>query len=122
VIERLARNTAITCVLLSGAAWVWSRDARVAGGVLAGGAVVGLALWALAGVAQSLGGGGERGESGGFRGVSRGVGLVKFFTRHAILAFVAYVMMVRLHLDPVGMVVGVTSVVVAALVEAVRPR
>jgi hypothetical protein len=29
-------------------------------------------------------------------------------------------MMVRLHLDPIGMLIGVTSVVVAATVEAVR--
>jgi hypothetical protein len=39
-----------------------------------------------------------------------------------MLALVAYVMMVRLHLDPVGMIVGVTSVVVAAGIEAARPR
>jgi hypothetical protein len=31
-------------------------------------------------------------------------------------------MMTRLHLDPVGMIVGVTSVVVAAAMEAARPR
>ena len=62
----------------------------------------------------------RRGENGEIRPVSRGFPLVKFFTRHAILAFVAYVMMVRLHLDPVGMLVGVSSVVVAAVIEARR--
>jgi hypothetical protein len=56
------------------------------------------------------------------RPVSRALLLVKFFTRHAILAVTAYVMMVRLHLDPVGMFVGVTSVVVAAAVAAARAR
>jgi hypothetical protein len=96
-----------------------SRDLQVAAGVLAGGVLVGLAIWALGGVVDALG---ERAETGEIRRVSRGFALVKFFTRHAILAFVAYVMMVRLHLDPVGMVVGVTSVVVAAIVEAARPR
>jgi hypothetical protein len=45
---------------------------------------------------------------------------VKFFTRHAILALAAYGMMVRLHLDPLGMLVGVSSLFVAAAVEAVR--
>jgi hypothetical protein len=89
------------------------------GGVLAGGVLVGLALWALGGFVSALV---IREESGEIRPVSRGFGLVKFFTRHAILAFVAYVMMVRLHLDPIGMVVGVTSVVVAATLEAARPR
>jgi hypothetical protein len=46
--------------------------------------------------------------------------LVKFFTRHAILALAAYVMMVRLHLDPVGLLAGVSSLAVAAAVEGLR--
>ncbi len=91
----------------------------MAAGVLGGGVLVGLAIWALAGVVSALI---VRGEDGEIRPVSRAFPLVKFFTRHVILAFVAYVMMVRLHLDPVGMIVGVTSVVVAAIVEAARPR
>jgi hypothetical protein len=107
-------------------AGLWSWDLRVVGGVLGGGVLVGFALWALAGAF----GGGRRGrvEASPNRGngeippVSRGFALVKFFTRHVILALVAYVMMVRLHLDPIGMVVGVTSVVVAATLEAARPR
>jgi hypothetical protein len=81
--------------------------------------LVGLALWALSGFVSALV---IKQENGEFRPVSRGLALVKFFTRHVILAVVAYVMMVRLHLDPIGMVVGVTSVVVAAVVEAARPR
>ena len=117
--RRLARNTAGVCLILTALAGVWSRDVRVAGGVLAGGALVGLALWALSGVVGGLVRGAESGE---IRPVSRSFALVKIFTRHAILAVVAYVMMVRLHLDPVGMVVGVTSVVVAASLEAARPR
>ena len=119
VIDRLARNTAVACVVFALAAWAWSRDARVAGGVLAGGVLVGLALWALGGVVEALG---SRTKEGEIRRLSRGFALVKFFTRHVILALVAYVMMVRLHLDPVGMVVGVTSVVIAAIVEAIRPH
>lgn len=119
MIARLTRNTAVTCGILAAVALVWSRDVRVAGGVVGGGVLIGLAIWALGGVVSALG---ARTESGGIGRVSRGFALVKFFTRHAILALVAYVMMVRLHLDPVGMVVGVTSVVVAAIVEAARPR
>jgi hypothetical protein len=119
LITRLARNTALACAVLTAGAAVWSRDLRVAGGVVAGGVLAALSLWALGGVVNALAGGVERGE---MRRVSRGFALVKFFTRHVILAFVAYVMMVRLHLDPVGMVVGVTSVVVAAIVEATHPR
>jgi hypothetical protein len=120
VIVRLLRNTALACLASSVAAALWTGgDVRVVGGVLAGGLLVTLAIWALAGL---VGGVAPAAESGEIRPVSRGFALVKFFTRHAILAFVAYVMMIRLHLDPVGMVVGVTSVVVAAVVEAARPR
>ena len=127
MIGRLARNMAMVCGVLALGAAAWSRDWRVVGGVLAGGVLAGLALWALGGVVNALtvgddrGGGGER-KNGQIPPVSRGFALVKFFTRHVILAFVAYVMMVRLHLDPIGMVVGVTSVVVAATLEAARPR
>jgi hypothetical protein len=119
LITRLARNTALACLALSLVAAAWSRDVSVVGGVVAGGLLVGVALWALAGAIAALG---NRDETGEIRPISRGFWLVKLFTRHVILAFVAYVMMVRLHLDPVGMVVGVTSVVVAAIVEAARPH
>jgi hypothetical protein len=119
VIRRLARHTALACLTLAAAAGIWSRDLRVAAGVVGGGVLVGLVMWAMTGLVRALLPGGEIGKN---EPVSRGLLLVKFFTRHVILASVAYVMMVRLHLDPVGMIVGVTSVVVAAIVEAARPR
>jgi hypothetical protein len=50
----------------------------------------------------------------------QGLPLVKFFTRYAILAFVAYVMLARLRLHPIGVIVGATSLVVAAGAAAVR--
>ena len=78
-----------------------------------------LAFWA---VAQGINAVVRRAEIGEIRPFSRWPALVKFFTRHVILAAVAYVMMVRLHLDPVGMLVGVTAVVVAVAIEAARPR
>ena len=59
----------------------------------------------------------SEGETGG---KSTGFSLVKFFTRHAIVALAAYGMMVRLRVDPVGLLVGVSSLGVAVAVEAVR--
>ena len=120
-------NTARCCVVLAVGAALWSRDWRVAGGVVGGGVLVAVATWAIAGAVNSLSPTVAHvppadGEKRKMPPVFRGFPLVKFFTRHVILAFVAYVMMVRLHLDPVGMVVGVTSVVIAAFIEAVRPR
>jgi hypothetical protein len=120
MIERVARDTAIVCVVMALAALAWMPGRpRVALGVVGGGVLVGLTIWALAGLVNGLV---RRDENGEFRPVSRGSALVKLFTRHGILALVAYVMMVRLHLDPVAMLVGVTSVVVAAALAARRPR
>jgi hypothetical protein len=49
--------------------------------------------------------------------------LVKFVTRFAILGLIAYVMMVRLRAHPVWMLLGASSLVAAAALEAVRaPR
>jgi hypothetical protein len=121
VLHRLQRDAAIACAATALAAAAWRPDhLRLAGGVLGGGALVGVAYWAIRGAVAQLTAVGENGE---IRPVSRVVALVKFFTRHVILAAGAYVMMVRLHLDPVGMLLGVTSVVVAAAVSAGRrPR
>ena len=118
--NHLARDTAIATAALALGAFLWSPGRpQLALGVLAGGLLVGLSMWAIGGVVNGLT---MRAESGEIRPVSRAFPLVKFFTRHAILALTAYVMMVRLHLDPVGMFVGVTSVVVAAAVAAARTR
>jgi len=46
--------------------------------------------------------------------------LVKLTTRYALLAFLAYVMIARLRLHPIGLIVGASSLVVAAAVEAAR--
>ena len=48
------------------------------------------------------------------------VGLVKFFTRYAILAAGAYVIMARLRLPPVAVIAGASSVVIAVMFEALR--
>jgi hypothetical protein len=105
---------------MAAGAWLWSPGRpQIALGVLAGGALVGWSMWAMGGVVNGLM---IKSQSGEIRPVSRVVPLVKFFTRHAILALTAYIMMVRLHLDPVGMFVGVTSVVIAAAVSAARTR
>jgi hypothetical protein len=46
--------------------------------------------------------------------------MVKVIGRYALLAFLAYVMIARLRLHPLGLLAGASSVVVAASVEAVR--
>ncbi len=139
MIERLARGTAIACVLIALIAAVVSRDLAAPLGVLGGGVLIGLSFWAIRGTVDALiasgsgvqGGsieaaeslprrsaeGAKAGESGR---KSAGFALVKFFTRHAIVAVAAYVMMVRLHFEPLGMLAGVSALGVAAAVESFR--
>ena len=110
----LARTTAVVCGLLTlVSAILWPGRWRVPGGVLGGGALVGLSAWAIRGAVDAwLSDGGGR-PGGAWL-------IVKFFTRHGILALAAYGMMARLHLDPVAMLVGVSSLVIAAGIDALR--
>jgi hypothetical protein len=128
MIERIARDTALTCGLFALVAAVWFRTTPAAVGVIGGGLLIGLSFWAIRGTVDTLvalGGGlprrsGDAAEAGESSGKPARFHLVKFFTRHAMLALAAYGMMVRLQLDPVAMLVGVTSLGVAVAVEAVR--
>jgi hypothetical protein len=117
VIERIARNTAISCVVLSALAFAWTRDSFVALGVLGGGVLIGLSFWAIKGAVDAVVALRLSGET---PKKSTGFQLVKFFTRHGMLALAAYGMMVRLHLDPLGLLAGVSSIVIAAAVEVLR--
>jgi ATP synthase I chain len=117
MIARIARDTVVTCALFALLAALWFRNVAVPLGVVAGGLLVGLSFWAIWGSVEAFVGLRPDGESP--RKLAR-FHLVKFFTRHAMLALAAYGMMVRLQLDPVAMLLGVTSLGVAVAVEAVR--
>ena len=51
---------------------------------------------------------------------SAGLALLKMVGRYALLGFLAYVMIARLRLPPLALMAGASSVVAAAVVEAVR--
>jgi hypothetical protein len=117
MITRVARDTAIACVALAILFLLWKRNVASPLGVLGGGVLIGISFWAIRGTVDGLVAlrvGGETGR------ISRVFVLVKFFTRHAIVALAAYGMMVRLHLDPLGLLAGVSSLGVAVGVEALR--
>lgn len=128
MIERIARGTVIACVIIAAVFAVWRRDLAAPLGVLGGGLLIGLSFWAIRGTVDTLivmrqglpRGSGDAAKEGETRRISTGFALVKFFTRHGILALAAYGMMVRLHLDPVGLLAGVSSLGVAVAVEALR--
>lgn len=117
MVERIARTAAVVCVVLAVAAAIWSRGLLVPLGVVGGGVLIGLSYWAISSSVDGL----LALRSGGETGRKRaGFHLVKIFTRHGMLAFAAYVMMVRLHLDPVGLLAGVSSLGIAVAVEVLR--
>ena len=92
---------------------------QIALGVLGGGVLVGLALWSISGMVTQLLVVGENGKN---PRISRAFVLVKFFTRHAILALAAYGMMTRLELHPIGLLIGVSAPAAAAALEAARRK
>jgi hypothetical protein len=118
LLKRLERDTLIVLIALTvGALLLRPRAPLVALGVVGGGVLAGLAYWAIRGVVDGVA---ERGKSGKTLSSLPGFALVKFFTRHAILAVAGYGMMTRLELDPIGLLAGVTTPGIAAAIEAAR--
>ena len=118
LLRRLERETLVAMMVMTAGAFVLQPTApRLALGVVGGGVLAGLAYWGIRGLADVLVASAIRGE---IRSTSRGWALVKFFTRHAILALAGYGMMTRLKLDPVGLLLGVSSPIVVMALEAVR--
>ena len=117
--RRLSRTTTVVCVLMAVAGYALG-GAAVALAVLGGGALTGISFYLLhsgsAGLAALITAGTPREEK------RRIAGRVVFTLagRYALLGFLAYVMIARLRLHPVGVLAGASSVAAAAFVEAVR--
>jgi hypothetical protein len=115
-LRRVERDGLIACGAMAAGAWAMARGAAAAPlGVLGGGALVWISYRGIKGGIDALTGTGT-----GSGGVRAAIGLVKFFTRYAILAVAAYVIMARLRLPPLAVFAGASSLVVAVAVEAVR--
>jgi hypothetical protein len=135
-VRRLERDTLVVLgALVLGALAVRPTQPRLALGVLGGGLLMAISYWgvrsgvdALVQASERLGGASpdptpEAGPGSNPAREARRATLsrfVKFFTRHAILALAAYAMIARLHLDPIGMLAGVTSPGIAAVAELIR--
>jgi hypothetical protein len=127
LIARVARNTAISCVVLALLFGLWRQSIWSAMAVIGGGLLIAISFWAIRGGVDDLvlknslsrrSLGEAKADETGQK--STGFSLVKFFTRHGIVALAAYGMMVRLHLDPMGLLAGVSSLGVAVAVEGLR--
>jgi hypothetical protein len=133
LLRRLERRALVFCGLAA-AVSLAAQGGRpeVALGVVGGGVLIGVSYWAIRSSIDgvlALGGMGPGRISGareeirpgpipqGGRGRAIGYGL-RFVGRYALLAGLAYVMLVWLRLHPVGLILGVSSIVVAAAIEA----
>jgi hypothetical protein len=110
LLRRFERDTLMAIAALAALGWALADDGMwMAGSVLAGGGLTWLSYSTLKG-----------GVDAGFRRKAPRWTLVKIFTRHAILAVAAYVILARLRLHPVGVIAGVSALAVAAGAAAVR--
>lgn len=126
-LRRIERDAVRGCVVMALLAWAVGRGHLGPPlGVLAGGALVAISYHGIKGGidATTAASGGAAGatEPAKARKRRRAIGLVKFFTRYAILTAAAYVIIGRLTLPPVAVVAGASSLVAAVGVEAVRYR
>ena len=110
-LRRIEKYSVISCAALAVVAGVLTRRIDAPLGVLGGGALVAISYHGIkAGISAVVGGGSK----------AVAIGLVKFFTRYAILALAAYVIMARLRLPPVAVLAGASSFVIAVMAEALR--
>lgn len=117
MLQRIERTALVAIALLTvvGGAlggWTW------AGGIAGGGALAGISYWAIRSSVDVLvlGMGGSGASGSLWRTLPVVIG------RHALLAAAAYVIIVRLRLHPIGVLIGASAVVLAAIREAVRGR
>ena len=111
LMRHFERDAILACVAMAILGGFWPGGGwRLAGSVAAGGLLSAVSYRGVkSGVDAALGGPGGRSWA-----------LVKFFTRYAILAVAAYVMLARLRVSPVGLIAGASSLVIAAGAAAAR--
>ena len=111
LLARFERDALLACVAMALAALLLPFGGGWAAlGVLGGGGLAGVSYRGLkAGVYGAVG-----------PGSGRAIALVKFFTRYAMLAVAAYVMLARLRLPVWAVAAGASSLVVAVAIAAAR--
>ena len=115
VLRRIERDAVLACAAMA-AAGALLADAHVAAacGVMGGGVLAWISYRGIKSGVEAVG------DIDGNPQRNALIGLVKFFTRYGILVAVAYVIMARLHLTPVAVIAGASSLVVAIMLEAGR--
>ena len=116
VVRRIERTALAFCGVMTIAAVVLAKGSAWAGiAVLAGGLLIATSYWSIkAGVSRLVG------SDDAMARVPRARIAFQLAGRYALLALMAYVMIVRLRLHPLGLLAGASSIVAAVTVEAVR--
>lgn len=109
LLDRLQRNALVSGAVMAAAAMAIARDWRAGLAVVGGGALVAISFLSIRGGVEDI-------------SVRRRAGraILKVAGRYALLAFLAYVMIARLRLSPLGLIAGASSAVIASGVEALR--
>jgi hypothetical protein len=120
LLRRVERTALVVCGAGAGCALVLARGRPgPALAVLGGGLLIGVSYWTIkggvSGIAALAAGGGGKAARRNFAWT-----LAKLAGRYALLAVLAYVMIARLRLHPLGLLAGASSVVAAVSVEAAR--
>jgi len=119
-LDRLQRWAVGCCVAMAALAFLVTRgDWRASVAVLGGGVLIGVSFFAIRGAIEEFTRFAD-GPRDPARRPRRGRALVKMAGRYALLVILAYVMIARLRLHPLGLVAGASSVVAAAALEAGR--
>jgi hypothetical protein len=120
LIARLRRHAVLSCAVMTAAALLltrgdwWTAAAVVGGGVLSAVSFLSIAS-GIGQLSAFVPGSRERTASPNVP-----LALLKIVGRYVLLAFLAYVMIARLRLPPLGLMAGASSFVAAAAVEAGR--
>jgi hypothetical protein len=124
LLRRVERTAAIAGAVMVVAALALARGRPgPAIGVVGGWVLIAIAYWAIASgvdaMVEALAGSGGASDPAGRRRRAAAA-TAKIAGRYALLAVLAYVMIARLRLHPLGLMAGASSAVAAAAVEAVR--
>jgi hypothetical protein len=120
LLRRVERTAILFCVAMTVAALAIAKGSPGPGiAVLAGGLLIGLSYWSIKSGVSNLVDAVAAGGEGKTRAPRRRIAL-QLAGRYALLGLVAYVMIVRLRLHPLGLLAGASSIVAAVTVEAVR--
>jgi len=120
MIQRLQRNAIIACAGMALLAALIARSLWWAAAVIGGGLLIGISFVAIASGVSGIGADpADPGDPTDPADHRPGFLLLKVTGRYALLGFLAYVMIARLRLPPIGLIAGASSFAVAAAVESV---